>query len=230
MELPFSEWIASENGLYVHIAVLIMLVLGGFGFPIPEDIPVILGGVAASKGIVSLHAVFLTCYCGVLFADQVIYFVGYYFGPKLLEAGTKSSFIPSITAERVEAVREGLRRRRLLYIFIGRHLFPVRTATFLSAGALRIPYLEFLLADALAALVSVTIVLWLGWFLGGTLTPEVISHLVAEGHYYLTAIIVLSVVVVLLRRHFKKMARRRVAGGGGAESVDLDRGDERSAQ
>lgn len=211
MGLPFVDWLASENGLYVHISVLVMLILGGFGFPIPEDIPVVLAGVAASKGIVSLHGAFLTCYLGVLVADQVIYLIGYLFGQRLLEANSRSAFIPSITPERVEAVREGLRKRRLLYIFIGRHLFPVRTATFLSAGALRIPYFEFLIADGLAALVSVSVVLWIGWFLGGTLTPEVITHLVERGHYYVTVLIMVLLAGYLLRRRMRGRSSRTVA-------------------
>ncbi len=183
-----------------------MLLLGGLGFPIPEDIPILLSGVASSKGIVQPQFIFLTCYVGVLLADQIVFFIGYLFGPKMLAAGTRSRFFPAITEAKVEEVRNGLRKKRLLYIFVSRHLFPVRSLTFITAGALRIPYLEFLLADALAALISVTVVMGIGYYLGEQLSPEVVQHLVSDAHYYVSGLVVLIVVVWLLR-YFYKSAR-----------------------
>ena len=195
----FLHWISSDNGLVVHISIFCLLLLGGFGFPIPEDIPLILAGVAGAKGIVSTKLVWLTCYVGVMVADLLVYFGGYLFGGRLLEAGKKSKFFPAITPKSVERVREGLRKRRLVIIFIGRHLFPVRTVTFLTAGALRVPFLEFLFADGIAALVSVTLVVWLGYYLGGKITPEVISHFVQQAHLYLFAIVALLVLYYAVR-------------------------------
>jgi membrane protein DedA with SNARE-associated domain len=204
VEYDFVHWLANDNGQGVHITILTMLLLGGLGFPVPEDIPLILGGVAASQGLVSFRAVFLTCYVGVLLADQVIYLFGYYFGQRLLNAGTRSPFFPSITEDRVDSIRDGLRKKRLIYIVLGRHFFPLRTATFLIAGTLAIPYMEFLVADAFAALLSVTLVLWLGYLLGGQLTPEVISHLVHESHYYIFAFTLVGIVMYLVTRRIKK--------------------------
>lgn len=183
------SWLASDDGYAVHISVFIALLLGGFGFPIPEDIPLLLAGVAAGKDIVSLQAIWLTCYVGVIIADQLLYLAGYFFGGRLLEAGTRSPFFPSITDDKVAEIREGLRKRKLAIIFIGRHLFPVRSVTFLSAGALRVPYFEFLIADAFAALVSVTLVVALGYFLGDLLDATLIEHVIREAHIYLTLIV-----------------------------------------
>ena len=207
MDQEFFQWLASEDGLGLHITLLSMLILGGFGFPIPEDVPLILGGVAASQGVVSFQAIFLTCYAGVLLADQAIYLFGYLFGQRLVNAGTKSTFFPSITEERIDTIREGLRRRRFLYILLGRHFFPVRTATFLVAGAVSIPYLEFLIADAIAALISVSLVMWLGYWLGGQLTPEMISHLIHESNYYLAGAIAIGVLGYMITRLFRKKRR-----------------------
>jgi len=204
----FFQWLASEHGLGLHITLFSMLILGGFGFPIPEDVPLVLAGVAAAQGVVSFKAIFLTCYVGVILADQIIYFIGYLFGKRLLLAGTRSAFFPSITTERVDRIRDGLRRRRLLYILLGRHLFPVRTATFLVAGTVGIPYLEFLIADAFAALLSVSLVMLLGFWLGGQLSPEVISHFIHQSNYYIAVFIILCLMTYFPARHVK---RRRSA-------------------
>lgn len=204
MGAEILSWLASDSGVRVHVAVFTLLLLGGVGAPIPEDIPLLLAGVAGQKEIVKIHSIFLTSYFGVIVADQLVYFIGYFFGQRLLSAGTKSSFFPSITEERVCEIREGLRKRRLFYIFLGRHLFPVRTVTFLTAGALRIPYFEFLLSDAFAALVSVTIVLGLGYYLGGSITPEVLHSIVKEIHYVILGTVIFGFLLWILKRKLWK--------------------------
>ncbi len=201
------QWLAGDNGLAVHAGVFLLLLLGAFGFPIPEDIPLILAGVALSKDIVSVETMFATCVSGVLLADTILFSVGYYFGEKIIDAGTRSPFFPAITEGRIRKLRVALRKNRLLYILIARHLFPIRSATFITAGALRIPVLEFIAADGLASLLSVTIMLSLGFFLGERLTPEVISILVREGSTYIALILLVLVIIWFVHRHYKKASR-----------------------
>ncbi len=208
VEQDIIRWLASDNGFVVQITVFVLLILGGFGFPIPEDLPILLGGVAASKEIVSFHIIFLICYLGVMVGDQIMFFVGHHFGQRLLEAGTKSPFFPSITEDKVNEVREGLRKRRLLYIFIGRHLFPIRSVTFITAGALRIPFFEFFLADAIAAFVSVSLMIWLGTILGQSLTPEMISHVAKQAHYYVIGLVAIICLMYLLNRQIRRVFRK----------------------
>ncbi len=198
------QWFSLDHGYNAYVTILVLLILGGFGFPIPEDIPLILAGVAAARSVVSLQWILLACYIGVITADMIIYLLGYRFGQHLLNWAIHSPFFPSLTAERVDSIRRGLRRRRLLYIFIGRHFFPVRTATFLKAGTVGIPFLEFLVADAFAALISVTLVVCAGYWLGGELTPEVISHLVHQGDYYLGAVLVVAALSYLASVRWKQ--------------------------
>ena len=200
MKDEIISWLAGESGLGVHLGVFFLLILGGIGFPMPEDIPLLLAGVAAQKELVKPLSIFATSYFGVILADQIVFLIGYYFGPRLLEAGSKSNFFPFITEKRIDKIRIGLRKRRLFYILLGRHLFPLRTATFLTAGALRIPYLEFLLSDALAAFVSVSVVTSIGYLLGGKLTPELIGKIVKEFHFFLLIIVALCLIAYLLRR------------------------------
>lgn len=201
MEFEFlGDWLESDSGEAVHLAVFIALILGGFGFPIPEDIPLLLAGVAAGKDIVHLQRIWLTAYVGVICADLILYWAGYFFGTRLLDAGKKTRWFPSVTEERLSEIREGLRRRRLAIIFIGRHLFPVRSVTFLSAGALRVPFLEFLIADGFAALVSVTLVLGIGYFLGESLDTEFARHILHDAHIYLTIILVAGLLYWMWKR------------------------------
>jgi membrane protein DedA with SNARE-associated domain len=178
--------------------VFLLLLAGGIGIPMPEERPLLYGGIAAAHPDVSLLMMFGVCYAGVMIGDTTMFFLGYFFGNKLLDKSARSPFLPLVTPEKIEEVREGLRKRRLLYLFIGRHLFFLRSVTFVAAGALRIPLLEFLLSDSLAALVSVAIFLGIGYLFGSTIPEErlmQITHqvnivillvlLVGGGGYYL---------------------------------------------
>lgn len=204
MDPGVLQWFSIDHGYNAYVTILTLLILGGFGFPIPEDIPLVLAGVAAARDVVSLQWILLACYVGVVIADMTIYLLGHRFGQRILNWGIHSPFFPSLTAERVCSIRDGLRKRRLLYIFIGRHFFPVRTATFLTAGTVGIPFVEFLIADAFAALVSVTLIVCIGYWLGGSLTPEVISHLVHQGNYYLGGILCIGAMSYLASVRWKQ--------------------------
>lgn len=207
MEDNLINLITNSDGLYVYLGIIFLLFLGAIGFPIPEDIPIILAGVLSAKNMAHVQPMFVACYISVVCADLLIFTFGYFFGQKLLIAGAKSPFLPAITEERIEDIRDGLRKRRLMYIFIARHLFAVRTLTFLTAGALRIPMTEFLIADALAALVSVSLMLSLGYFLGETLSLEVLNHIIGEASLYLLAL-VLFCGLIYYRRKKKKTATK----------------------
>lgn len=207
MDPEFINFLTSDDGLAVYAAVLTALLLGGIGAPIPEDIPILLGGVAAAKGVVRIPGMFATCFAGVLASDQLVFLIGHFFGQKMLNAGTRSPLFPSITEDKILEVREGLRKKRLLYIFIGRHLFPVRSVTFLTAGALRIPYWEFFFADALAAVISVSVVFGLGYYLGEAITPDVVEHFAKTAHLYLAGLAALCGIFFLGRRILRRKKR-----------------------
>lgn len=210
MDVDFFNYLSSDNGFIVQAGLFMLLVLGGIGFPFPEDLTLFLGGVAIAKGIAPWATVALTCYVGVLIGDQLMYFIGYFFGTRLLERGTRSPFFPRITEEKVNEVRMGLHRHRLVYIFLARHLFPIRSMTFVIAGSLRISFVAFLVADAIAALVSVGIMVSLGYFLGTKLTPENLDHVAHHAQYYLGLAVILLAAIYWATKKYRNRNRLKL--------------------
>lgn len=198
------RWLSVDNGSHFQWGIFIALLLGGLGFPIPEDLPLILSGIAAARGVVELDSIALICYIGVIIGDQVLYFLGFLFGKKLMKKGIDSPLLPHLTQEWVDYVRVRWRGKRYLLIIMARHLFPFRAVTFISAGALHVPYIDFLVADLFAALLSVTIMLGIGYFIGEQLSPEVIKHLIDQAHVYTFAICLIGVLFWLYRRQRQK--------------------------
>ncbi len=195
----FASLLGSDNGAFLHWCVFISLILGGLGLPIPEDLPVLLAGIVIAKGVVPMTSMAFVCYAGVIIADLMIYGIGYKLGPRIVSFGTKSPFLPSVTSERVEKIREALRKRRFMCILIGRHLFPIRSVTFLTAGALRVPFLEFLISDLIAGFISVALMLSLGMYLGEQITPELFNYVGEELHFIAIA---LSVVIIFFSTYY----------------------------
>jgi len=207
------NWLANDNGFGTYASVLIMLLIGGIGLPMPEDIPLVLSGITISKDVVNPFYIFLVCYIGVLCGDQLLFLIGYKFGNKLLRMwhNPNSMFSSFITERRVDKIREGLRRKRFLYILIGRHLFPVRTATFLIAGSLRIPFMEFLISDMIAAFISVSLIVFLGWLIGWQLLdPRVFERLSRELPLYIVGIMLLIISPAIWKQiKYRRLARKR---------------------
>jgi membrane protein DedA with SNARE-associated domain len=188
----------------MYTTIFIYLVLGGMGFPIPEELPLLLAGIAASSNQVSLNIAFGICYFGVLIGDLTMYSFGRIFGQKLLLAGARAPFLPGLTESRIQEVREGLRKKRLLYLFLGRHIFFLRSATFVVAGSLAIPLREFIFSDALAALFSVSLFLALGYFLGRLFPTETVTEIVHKGNIAIGILIFLGMLFFAYLRFRKR--------------------------
>jgi membrane protein DedA with SNARE-associated domain len=69
-----------------------------------------------------------------------------------------------ITPDRLSKLEEKFKKRDVWVILIGRHFLGLRAQIFLVAGALRIPAIKFLTADAATSLL--TVVLWVGLVIG----------------------------------------------------------------
>ncbi len=200
----------------MYWTVFISLILGALGFPIPEELPLIVGGLAVASGELSAEIMFGICFAGVLIGDQFMYFVGRFIGNRLLEAGKRSPLLPAITEERINEVRDGLRRKRLFYIFVGRHLFFLRSVTFLAAGSLRIPFLEFFFADFLAACFSVSIFFGLGYWLGGQVSPEFVPNVIHYARTVLMGVVCLGLFVFIVAAIAKSRRKRLKAESANA--------------
>lgn len=155
-----NEWLLSQDAITVYTTLFVLLLGGSLGLPIPEDIPLLLGGVIVHRGNGKTLWIFVVCYVAIIVGDIIIYLVGMKFGPALFE---KKWFKSRITPERIIELRRSLETRSILMIFVARHLYYFRTVTFLTCGAVKMSARRFILADAAAALISVPLMLFLGY-------------------------------------------------------------------
>lgn len=69
---------------YGYAAVFFILLICGFGVPIPEDITLVAGGIISGLGFADVHKMFLVCMAGVLIGDATMFMLGRIFGARIL--------------------------------------------------------------------------------------------------------------------------------------------------
>ena len=67
-----------------YLGITLILILGGLGLPIPEEAPIILAAVLSRNGQMSVPLALASCLAGVLLGDLVVYFLGFFYGEKVL--------------------------------------------------------------------------------------------------------------------------------------------------
>lgn len=147
---------------YGYFAVFIVLLVCGFGVPIPEDITLVAGGIISGLGYTDVHWMFAVGMAGVLVGDGIMFTAGRLFGHRVL---TFRPIAKVMTPERFAAVQEKFTRYGNWVLFVARFLPGLRSPIFLTAGMTRrVSYWRFLLLDGFAALISVPVWVYLGYF------------------------------------------------------------------
>jgi membrane protein DedA with SNARE-associated domain len=151
--------IFAQNG---YIAVLIALLLCGAGIPLPEDITLIAGGIIAGLGYANVHVMAVVAMIGVLAGDAGMFLLGHHFGESMLRWRPIAWLMPPT---RYAKVQEKFARYGNRLMFFARFLPGMRTAVYITAGATkRVSFMRFLLLDGLAALISVPLWVYVGYF------------------------------------------------------------------
>ena len=188
----FSVYLAQ----FTVVGLFTALVLAGLGAPIPEDIVLITAGVLAHQGVIELERTIPILYIGVLTGDLIVYSFGRRFGDVILRHPRVLRFL---TPPRQERIARYFARYGNRTVFLVRHLAVLRAPTHLIAGAMKMPGWQFLLWDGLAALVSVPVMVALGYFFADSVA--VLQHNLRRIEYWIGAIAILVFASYLLLRY-----------------------------
>jgi membrane protein DedA with SNARE-associated domain len=219
--------------MWKYAGILGTLIAAGFGFPIPEEIPIVTAGAlvghdAQDPNALDAHGAFSgaailgalppqqggtrwwimlpICILGVVFGDCVLYFAGRWFGPRLTRSSwVQRKLLPPDKRAKIEANFE---KRGVMILLAARFTPGIRTPVFIMAGILRMPVSRFLLADGLYAIPGVNMLFWLAyWF-----TDQFVEAVQAvDRHRPMAVAAVLAAVggVVL----YKFLANRKISTG-----------------
>jgi len=206
-----------EHSLGVGLAfVFAVLLLCGFGLPMPEDVILITGGVLAwmaspleeptLRGMVrdpGLIAMVVVGMAGILAGDSVIYWAGRKLGRRVAEFRLLRHMV---TPEKLEKVETRLRHQGNVVVMLARFLPGLRAPTYFTVGHSHFAYWKFILYDGLAALVSAPLWVCLGFWFG-----DDIERAAREGARFSEIVLgaILAVVALLLGRWWWRRRKER---------------------
>jgi membrane protein DedA with SNARE-associated domain len=184
-----------------YLAVVSALFAAGLGVPIPEEATQLAAGVAAHQGWLRLPLAMATCWAGILAGDLAWFALARRHGERVLASRPVARVL---TAERRARVEAHLARHAFLTVAVARHTSGLRLAAFALAATHGVRARTFALADGLSALISVPLVVSLGYLFSHHLGA--VHRDLRRVELGILAAVALGVVALVLRRRW--LARR----------------------
>jgi membrane protein DedA with SNARE-associated domain len=151
---------------FPYLGLFLLLVLGGLGFPLPEDATLFLCGVLIATDVVMALPALLVVYGGILLVDFGLYLVGRKYGRMVV---THPKFHRILGPEKLARLEDKFHRNGILIILLGRHLIVLRAQIFLVAGILKMPRWKFMIADGVSSLITIGLLAGAGYLGAHTL-------------------------------------------------------------
>jgi membrane protein DedA with SNARE-associated domain len=191
------------NGLLGLHGVAVYLIVGSLvltedalfvGFVVPGETAAIIGGVAASRGHVSLALICAVVVVAAIAGDSIGYEIGARYGVRLLSLGVLRR-----RRQRIDAARSILARRGGLAVFLGRFVAFLRAVMPFLAGASHMRYRRFLAFNAAGGLAWGVGTVVLG-YLAGNSYAAIEKTFGRDAAFVVASIAVIGLIVWTIRR------------------------------
>jgi membrane protein DedA with SNARE-associated domain len=189
---------------FTYLGLFAVLLLCGMGLPMPEDIALLAGGFLVHRGVIRFPITLAVSLLGVVAGDNSLFFLGRRFGTGLVRYFGLNR--PGSKAQ-IERIRAFMHRHGHRAIFYARFLAGLRALIYLTAGSFGVTPLRFLLYDLLGAVISVPIVVSIGYLFGGQL--EIVVHYLGGFERLLWIVVVLSLAIYGMRLLFTRTSAQK---------------------
>ncbi len=190
------NWLMSFDATTIYALGFGVLLLCGFGLPVPEDITLLLMGYMTYRALPDgtprpgADVVVATCVglAGVMIGDGCMFTLGRRLGVRLLG---RWPFRSMFGRGRLEQAQGFLTRNGAKVLFSARFMPGLRSVVFFTSGTLGISFGRFLIYDGAAALLSVPALVFSSWYWGAQF-DEVVAKARAAEHGILAVILLLA--------------------------------------
>lgn len=193
------------GGHFSYPGLFSLILLGCLGLPIPEDAILLVCGFLIASGTIRTVPTLVVLYSGLIVGDLMIYGIGRRYGRMILTHRWLSGFI---TPERLARLESRFNRNGIWVILLGRHLVGLRAQIFLAAGVLKMSAARFVTADAVSSVVTIALMVTLG-YLGGYHLQRIVKDVKVVEHVILVVAIFATASYLL----YKLLARKRKPNG-----------------
>lgn len=154
------------DGLTAYSAIIGLLLICGLGVPLPEDITLIAAGILAALGSISLPGAMIAGFFGVLAGDAFLFTIGRVYGRKAFQLPLIRTIM---TPKRIALAERKIIRNSHFICFTARFLPGLRSPIFLMSGIMGVRPIVFYGLDGFAALISVPVWVYVGFWVGENL-------------------------------------------------------------
>ncbi len=175
---------------FTYAGLFVVLLLCGMGLPLPEDLALLAGGYLVHSGVTRYPITLAVSLVGVVAGDNSLFYLGRHFGTGLVRyfginrPGTQTQ---------IERIRGFMNRHGHRAIFYARFLAGLRALVYLTAGSFGVTPLRFAIYDLMGAMISVPIVVSIGYLFGAQL--ERVIHYLGGFERIIWIAVLLSVAV-----------------------------------
>ncbi|GAA0427361.1 membrane protein [Acrocarpospora corrugata] len=202
-----DEWLQSIPAIWVYALVGVVIGLESLGIPLPGEIVLVSSALLAAKGVVSPVMVGVCASVGAIVGDSIGYLIGKKGGKPLFDRLGRR-FPKHFGPAHIARAETMFQRYGMWAVFFGRFVALLRILAGPLAGALRMPYWQFLVANVLGGIA------WAGG------TTAVVYHLGVVAEQWLKGFSWVGLVVaVLFGIGTTLWLKKRVAARAVAEEV-----------
>ena len=199
---------------YGYLAILIGTFFEG------ETI-VIVAGVAAHMGLLELKWVILSALAGSFSGDQLYYYIGRHWGPKIIARRLSWQ-------EGAQKVYRLLHRHQYFLILTFRFYYGLRNVTPFAVGSAQVPRLRFFTLNLIGAIVWAITFAYAGFFFG-----QAVKLFIDDYHRYAMyviggALIAAAVVWTIMTIRHRRSAKKHAAELTAATLAEAEAAKERS--
>ena len=160
---PELTRLISDYGYYVIFLFTFLECSLFIGVFFPGSTLLVLSGLFAATGELSLSTLWLVAFIGAYFGDLVGYTIGYIFGEKVVHSlGKKFGYDDT----KFEKVRSFFTKWGAFAILVGRYLSIIRALLPATVGTVKYRIPKFLLYDAIGTFLWCTTYIFIGYFFG----------------------------------------------------------------
>jgi membrane protein DedA with SNARE-associated domain len=201
-----DEWLQAIPAGWLCAMVAVVIGLESLGIPLPGEIVLVSAAILSAKGVISPVLVAACASAGAILGDSAGYAIGRKGGTPLFDRLGRR-FPKHFGPRHVAKAEAYFQRFGMWAVFVGRFIALLRILAGPMAGALKVPYRKFLLANAAGGIV---------WAFGTTFAifalGEVAEHWLKRFSW--AALIVAVLCGLGTTWWFKRRAKKALAGEG----------------
>lgn len=142
-----EQWLQTLPPILVYLVVTLVIGLESMGIPLPGEITLVTAAIMAIGGVTNPWAVAIAASIGAIVGDSIGYVFGRRGGRKLLERFGRR-FPKHFGPHHLARAERMFERWGVWAVFFGRFVALLRILAGPLAGALKVPYRKFLVANA----------------------------------------------------------------------------------